>query len=54
MDGGRGQYADGDGLADKTTDLVRRALDDLTPAMRRMLIQVRTVVDEMKGANNRG
>jgi hypothetical protein len=52
MDGGGGQYVDGDGLADKTTDLARRALDDLTSGMRRMLIQVQMVVAEMNDVNN--
>ena len=40
MDGGGGQYTDGDGLAYNTTDLVRRALGELTSAMPRLLVQV--------------
>ena len=48
MDGGGGQYTDGDGLAYNTTDLVRRALGELTSAMPRLLVQVEKVVQEMK------
>jgi hypothetical protein len=50
MGGGGGKYTDGDGLAGKTTDLARRALDDLTSVMQRLLIQVQTLVDEMMKA----
>jgi hypothetical protein len=44
--GGGGQYTDGDELADKTTDLARRALAELTAAMQRLLVQVQAVVEE--------
>jgi hypothetical protein len=50
MVAGGGQYTDGDGLADKTTDLVRRALAELTAAMQRLLVQVQAVVEEVKSA----
>ena len=50
MGGGGSQYTDGDGLASKTTDLARRALDDLTSVMQRLLVQVQTVVDGMTKA----
>jgi hypothetical protein len=52
MDGGGDQYLDGDGLADKTTDLARRALDDLASVMQRLLIQVQLVVGEMNSAGD--
>src|SRR5260370_34548882 len=51
LDGG-GQYTDGDGLADKATDLARRTLADLTSAMQRLLVQVQAVVEEMKSATD--
>jgi hypothetical protein len=52
MDGGGGQYTDGDGLAHDTTDLVRRALGELTSAMARLLVQVKTVVQERKSPSS--
>ena len=47
MDGG-GQYTDGDGLANRTTDLARRTLADLTSAMQRLLPQIHDVVKAIK------
>ena len=52
MDGGGGQYTDGDGLADKTTELARRALGDLTSVMQQLLTQVQAVVGEMNNVGN--
>jgi hypothetical protein len=54
MDAGGGQYADGDGLADKTTDLVRRALGELTSAMPQLLAQVQMAVEELKSPHPAG
>jgi hypothetical protein len=45
--GGGGEYVDGDNLANRTTDLARRVLNDLISVMRRLLVIVRQVVDEI-------
>lgn len=47
MEGGGGEYVDGDNLADRTTDLARRVLNDLISVMRRLLVIVQQVVDEI-------
>lgn len=46
--GGGSRYTDGDGLANETTDLSRRALADLTSAMQRLLSQIHDVVKAIK------
>jgi hypothetical protein len=48
MDAGGREYSDGDGLAYETTDLVRRALSELSSAMEMLLDRVNDVVAEVR------
>jgi hypothetical protein len=52
MDGGGGEYTDGDGLAEKAADLSRRALAELTSVMPRLQEQVVAAIEEIKAARN--